>query len=149
MELTVGSFLGTLVPLHQLDVTLPDDKRSFIVSHTLAHTAIVHLYARFALDDAAAYGKCLHSARECVEVVKHISEGDFDFLEPILGPCWSRVAETLIRELKTQETAWPLVDTSLIRSEIGTILYAMTALSPRFPLLASLVNKVQARLAEP
>jgi hypothetical protein len=148
MECTVARFMATLVPLHQLDVTMPGDKQSLVVTHTLAHAALIHLYARFTHDDPVAYGKCLRSARACVDVIKHVSEGDFDFLDPILGPCWTRAAETLVRELKTQESSWPLVNTALIRSEIGTILYALTALSPRFPLLAISVGKIQSRLSE-
>lgn len=44
--------------------------------------------------------------------------------------------DTLIRELDGIEVSWPLMNTGDIRAEIGTILYALTTLSNRVPLLS-------------
>ena len=49
-------------------------------------------------------------------------------------PCWSCAADTLITELETRENSWPLMDTD-VRNQITTILYAMTTLSPRMPIV--------------
>lgn len=55
--------------------------------------------------------------------------------------------DTLIRELNLIETSWPPVNSAEVRNEIGTLLYAMTSLSSRFPLLGYSVAKVQKRLS--
>jgi hypothetical protein len=52
-------------------------------------------------------------------------------------PCWVTAADTLVRELDGIEVSWPLMNTGDIRAEIGTVLYAMTSLSTRFPLLSA------------
>jgi hypothetical protein len=38
-------------------------------------------------------------------------------------------------ELETRKNSWPLVDTMDVRNQITTILYAMTTLSPRMPIV--------------
>lgn len=55
--------------------------------------------------------------------------------------------DTLIRELNLIETSWPIVDSAEIRNEIGSLLYAMTSLGSRYPLLGYTAAKVQKRLS--
>ncbi|KAF8070708.1 hypothetical protein FPV67DRAFT_1038357 [Lyophyllum atratum] len=147
LETTIGQFITTLMPLDQVDTMSHEDKHTTLAAHTLAHTALIQLYRLFMQDDPAVFDKCSRSARACVSVVKHISERDFNFLDPIIGPCWSYAADTLIMELETQEAAWTLMDTD-VRNQITTLLYAMTTLSPRLPIVAIAAAKVQKRLAE-
>lgn len=44
-------------------------------------------------------------------------------------------SRVLTFELAQMQTAWPPLDTTDIRSEIATLLYALTKLGARFPLL--------------
>jgi hypothetical protein len=74
-----------LIPITQLDAVLPDEKQGLIVTYSLAHTAMIHLHRGFALGDAVSFEKCSQASRACISVVKHISDGDFAFLEPIIG----------------------------------------------------------------
>ena len=81
--------------------------------HTMAHTAYILLYQRFASmvgttgggrDDvnvnvgvnlglgmgsmgfgATALEKCLNAARAVAVLVKHVADSDFEFLDPIIG----------------------------------------------------------------
>lgn len=85
LEHTVACFISTLVPVHQLGATVPDDKQAYITIHTLAHVAIIHLYSPFGHEDPVAYEKCLQAARCCVSITKHVAEADYEFLDPILG----------------------------------------------------------------
>lgn len=85
LENTINRFLPTLIPVQQLDATTPDDKHAFLTNHTLAHGAIIHLYYPFGTEDPASYEKSLRSARSIVSIIKHLSEVDFDFLDPIIG----------------------------------------------------------------
>jgi len=148
LENTITRFLPTLIPPHQLDTTTPDERHLLIVIHTLVHAAMIHLHYRFSHDNPVSYDKCRRSARACVAVVKHIAATDFNFLDPIIGPCWTCVAETLIRELNSIEASWPLINSSDVRNEIGSILYALTSLSARFPVFGFSAAKIQKRLAD-
>jgi hypothetical protein len=148
LEHTISRFMTTLIPLHQLDATLPETKHASVVIHSLANAAMIHLYFRFSQDDSIAYDKALRAARACVNVINYIADNDFDFLDPIIGPCWTCAAQVLIQELGNMETSWPLFDSRDIRSELSTVLYAMNALGTRFPLLGFSAAKLQKRLAE-
>lgn len=69
----------------------------------------------------------------------------------------------ITRDLDALEVSWPLVDRSDLRNDLGVLLYAMTALSARFPVIREsprlrifcvliwlavpAVSKVQKRLA--
>ncbi|KAF5380431.1 hypothetical protein D9615_004662 [Tricholomella constricta] len=145
LETSIAQFITTLMPLDRLDTISLEDKPTLLAAHTLAHTASIQLYRPFAQDDPIMFEKCSRSARACVTVVKHITERDFNFLDPIIGPCWSYAADTLIMELEAQE-AWTM-ETD-VRNQITTLLYAMTTLSPHLPIVAIAATKVQKRLSE-
>ncbi|KAK6996989.1 fungal-trans domain-containing protein [Favolaschia claudopus] len=147
-ELTINSFASTLPPLHQLTSMGPENRAVFIAIHTITQAAILHLYQRFAPDDPVSYDKCSRAARACGAVITQITDPDFVFLDPILGPCWTTAAETLLREVSSLSSAWPPINTTDIRNELGTILYAMTKLASRFPLLGISAAKLQKQLAE-
>jgi hypothetical protein len=85
LEHTITRFVPTLIPVQQLDATTPQVKHAFLTNHTLAHAAIIHLYYTFGTEDPASYEKCLRAARSIVTTIKHLSEVDFDFLDPIIG----------------------------------------------------------------
>ncbi|KAG6831577.1 hypothetical protein H0H87_004796 [Tephrocybe sp. NHM501043] len=134
LEVAIAQFISTLMPLDQLNALCLEDKHTLLVAHTLAHTASIQLYRPLAQDDPIVLDKCSRSARACVAIIKHISDRDYSYLDPIIGPCWSYAADTLIMELETQEAAWTVVDTD-VRNQISTLLYAMTTLGPRFPIV--------------
>jgi hypothetical protein len=148
LDHAITRFLGTLIPPHQLDMNTPREKHALIVIHTLAHTATINLYSRFAREDPVSYEKCLSSARFCVAVIKHIADADFTFLEPVIGPCWTCAADILIRELDNFEASWPLLSSADVRLEISSILFALSNLSAQFPLFAFSAAKIQKRLAQ-
>ncbi|KAF8840868.1 hypothetical protein BDN67DRAFT_996514 [Paxillus ammoniavirescens] len=147
VEHTITRFLSTLIPVHQLEASMPDDKHAYITIHTLAHAATIHLYYLFGHEDPVAHEKCLRAARCCVAIVKHIADSEYEFLDPIIGPCWTCAVDTLIRELNIIESTWPLASSADVRNEIATLLYAMSSLGSRFPLLGYSVAKVQKRLS--
>ncbi|KIJ18475.1 hypothetical protein PAXINDRAFT_167077 [Paxillus involutus ATCC 200175] len=147
VEHTITRFLTTLIPVHQLEASMPDDKHAYITIHTLAHAATIHLYYLFGHEDPVAHEKCLRAARCCVAIVKHIADSEYEFLDPIIGPCWTCAVDTLIRELNIIESTWPLASSADVRNEIATLLYAMSSLGSRFPLLGYSVAKVQKRLS--
>lgn len=85
LEHSISRFTSTLIPTHQLDATMPEDKHTLIVTHTIAQASLIHLYQRFAQDDPVSYDKCLQAAKNCVAIIKHITDADLNFLDPIIG----------------------------------------------------------------
>jgi hypothetical protein len=79
-------FIATLLPLNQLDAAVPEMKLSLVASHTLAHASLIRLNFRF--DESSspvAHEKCVRAARACVNVIRHLSEPEYAFLDPILA----------------------------------------------------------------
>ncbi|KAJ4490932.1 hypothetical protein J3R30DRAFT_3278101 [Lentinula aciculospora] len=135
LELTINRFIPTLIPIHQLNATMPEEKHTLIVVHTLIQVSVLMLYQRFAQDDPVTYDKCSAAVKACVAITKFVSEQDYDYLDPIIGSCWTTVAEWLICEIANIES-WALPMTGAdVRNDIATILYAMTSLNARFPVL--------------
>ncbi|KAF8893424.1 hypothetical protein BD779DRAFT_1436091 [Infundibulicybe gibba] len=134
LEQTIVQFASTLVPVHQLDAAVMENKYTLIVTHTLGHCAVINLYQRFS-DDSISFNKCTRAAKAVVGIIKHITDRDFEYLDPIIGPCWSSAADILIRDLDTIESSWPLMDSSEVRHEISILYFALTSLSARFPIV--------------
>lgn len=85
LEHTIARFIQTLIPVHQLDATVPDEKHAYIATHTLAHAAMINLYYPFGAEDPVSYEKCLRAARCLVSIIKHIADTDYEYLDPIIG----------------------------------------------------------------
>ncbi|KAL0956921.1 hypothetical protein HGRIS_003025 [Hohenbuehelia grisea] len=137
IERSIAQFISGLIPPHQLDASMLDDKPLLVALHTLAHCATIRLFQRFAQSDPVSYTKCLRAARSCVDIIKYLSDGDFNFFEPIIGHCWTDAADILVRELNNIESSWPLMNTTDVRNDLGVLLYAMTSIGARLPLLGA------------
>ncbi|KAF9452357.1 hypothetical protein P691DRAFT_784501 [Macrolepiota fuliginosa MF-IS2] len=146
LDQTICLFISMLVPISQLNRVIAEERQSLILAHTLANCAMIHLHRAPAHDDSSSFEKCSHAARACVTVIKHIDNQDSPFLDPVLAPCWSIVADHLVVELDTLETAWPTMCTSEVRDELSTILRVMTIFSTRYPVITPALNKLQKRL---
>lgn len=87
LEATIARFVSTLLPAHQLGAALPDeDRRSHIITHTLAHAAFIQLHLRFAREgDNQSTEKCVRSARSAAQLVRHLVDSDYDYLDPTFG----------------------------------------------------------------
>lgn len=85
LELSITRFIPTLVPIHQLDGAMPEDRYIYLAAHTLAHSAIMHLYRPFSRDDPGAYQKCLRGARAVVAIINNLGDRDYDLLDPMVG----------------------------------------------------------------
>ncbi|OBZ70760.1 hypothetical protein A0H81_09288 [Grifola frondosa] len=109
----------------------------------LAHASMIRLHAPFMRDDPVSREKCLRAARSLILVTKHITELDFAFLDPLIGPCWVSAAKVLEFELVRLQTAWPPLNSMEVRGELEALLYVMTKLSIRFPLLVYQSAKLQ------
>ncbi len=154
-------FTTTLLPLHQVGGAIPDDKYALIVIHSLAHASMIRLHAPFMRDDGVSLEKCLRSARSLIHVTKLITDSDFEFLDPVIGvsscldipfhsgtnahrclnlsqSCWASAAKVLESELTRLQSSWPdPLNTMEVRGDLESLLYVMTKLGARFPLVGS------------
>ena len=84
-EHTITRFTTTLLPLHQLQATMLDDKYSWYTIHSLAHTAMIRLHQPFIQDDQHSRDMSIRAARAVTVVTKHIADADYDYLDPVIG----------------------------------------------------------------
>ncbi|KAI0708903.1 hypothetical protein C8T65DRAFT_739974 [Cerioporus squamosus] len=146
-EHSIMRFTTTLVPLHQVGGAMPDDKYALIVIHSLAHASMIRLHASFMLDDTGSRDKCLRAARSVIHVTKLITDADFEFLDPVIGSCWASAAKVLEHELSRLQSSWPdPLNTMEVRGDLEALLYVMTKLGAKFPLVAYHAAKVQSCL---
>ncbi|RPD58691.1 hypothetical protein L226DRAFT_457383 [Lentinus tigrinus ALCF2SS1-7] len=146
-EHSIIRFTTTLVPLHQVGGAMPDDKYALIVIHSLAHASMIRLHAPFMRDDTASRDKCLRAARSLIHVTKLITDADFELLDPVIGCCWASAAKVLEHELSRLQSSWPdPLNTMEVRGDLEALLYVMTKLGAKFPLLAYHSAKVQSCL---
>ncbi|KAI0779614.1 hypothetical protein C8Q74DRAFT_1316163 [Fomes fomentarius] len=146
-EHSIIRFTTTLLPLHQVGGAIPDDKYALIVIHSLAHASMIRLHAPFMRDDGVSLEKCLRSARSLIHVTKLITDSDFEFLDPVIGSCWASAAKVLESELTRLQSSWPdPLNTMEVRGDLESLLYVMTKLGARFPLVAYHSAKVQSCL---
>ncbi|GJE89983.1 fungal specific transcription factor domain-containing protein [Phanerochaete sordida] len=138
---TISRFISTLPLLHA-----PDNKYTMLLVHSLAHTSMVRLHQPFIADDQMSRDKSLRAARSVVVVVKHIAEADYDYLDPLIGTCWMTASRVLAFEIAQMQASWPPMNSTDLRNELGTLLYALTKLGARFPLLGYEASKMQKML---
>ena len=81
LEATIARFVSTLLPIHQVGAGLPDEeRRSHVVTHTLAHAAYIQLHLRFAREgDVQSIEKCVRSARSAAQLIRHLVDSDYEF----------------------------------------------------------------------
>jgi hypothetical protein len=136
-EVTIHQFLAAMPPVETLDTAVPEIKQILVVVRSLALASLIKLSEPFTSVGAPhAHQPALQAAREMVDVIRHIADSDYEFLDPVLGATWLLAATTLFREVSIIESAWPLsTGSSDIRQELLTVFFAMTSLSQRFPIL--------------
>ncbi|KAL4253303.1 Zn(2)-C6 fungal-type domain-containing protein [Abortiporus biennis] len=142
-EHTITRFTTTLLPLHQLAATLPDEKTSLLLIHSLAHASMIHLHQPF-LEDQGSRETAVRAARSLAVVAKHISDTDYDYLDPFIGHCWVLGSEILASEIAQLQAAWsPHPASSELRVELNTLLFSLTKVAAKFPLFGYQATKVQ------
>lgn len=146
LEAIIQQFKPTLLPMFQVNGLPVEEKTVLVATHVLLQAAIIQLYQRLSRDDPMCYDRCLSASREIVGVLKHISDTDYDYLDPIIGPCCCSAAEILVYELDSIEVSWPLLSTTDVRNDIGIILYALSNFDIKSGWIASTLGKIQKRL---
>ncbi|KAF9466556.1 hypothetical protein BDZ94DRAFT_177029 [Collybia nuda] len=106
---SITRFIADLPPISQLEMTLPAVIRTIFVTHTLAHSACLHLHAIFAESDSRSRDKCVASALAIMGLIGDVDLQSFQHINPILGALWMAACQFLIDEifrLKTLRSIW-------------------------------------------
>ncbi|KAI0047936.1 hypothetical protein FA95DRAFT_1572220 [Auriscalpium vulgare] len=145
LENTIARFSNSLLPVHQMHAVQPTDKHCLIIVHTLSQAAIIRLNYHLGETDPMHHDKCMQAARSCLFILRHVSEGDVDFLDPAILPCWGAAANVFLREIARIE-AWSAVASTELRGHVATILAAMAKLGQSFHLAGFLASQLQSSL---
>ncbi|KAH6910426.1 hypothetical protein BKA70DRAFT_1371189 [Coprinopsis sp. MPI-PUGE-AT-0042] len=137
LERIIAIFLSTV---HQ-------EKHHAIVAHTMAHAALMRLHRPFIAENPVSVEKCEQAARACISLISFIHDRDFVYLDPIIGPCWSWVADNTMARLDALQRAWPMSDASDLIGELTILYFAMSKFKAHFPAIAPALSRVGKRLA--
>ena len=103
--------------------------------HALLHAATIQLHAPFAFKDAASQQKSAAVAVVATAMIHDLDDTDYTFLDPIMGTCWTSVAEALVRELVMMRSASALEhQVHALGRQLDVIIYAMNRLGVTVPL---------------
>ncbi|KAI0267056.1 fungal-specific transcription factor domain-containing protein [Gloeopeniophorella convolvens] len=133
LESSITRFIAGLIPVHQMGAVHASDRHSLIVVHTLAQAALIRLYYPRGEADQLWSEKCMLAANGMLFIVSQIPDVDFEFLDPVIGSCWSSAAHAIIREI-TQLESWSSITSTELRNQAGTIIAALSRLSMTFPM---------------
>ncbi|KIJ24598.1 hypothetical protein M422DRAFT_274573 [Sphaerobolus stellatus SS14] len=119
------------------------DVHTFII-HSLIHASAIQLHSPFAFKEANSQQKCLSAATLASTLASDLEESDFPFLDPIMGTCWTLVADVLLRELLLLRGS-PAMEQQLanLNHQLDTIILAMKRCGRTTPLVAYQANKVE------
>jgi len=104
------------------------------VTHSLLHAAMIKLHSPFAFKDAISRQKALTSALSAATMAQDLEDVDIPFLDPIMGTCWTSVAEVLIQDSVGSAAAMN-PEIHRIAHQLDVIILAMNRLGATLPLV--------------
>jgi hypothetical protein len=113
----------------------PRIDHSLFVVHGLLHAATIQLHSPFALKDQASQQKSTAVATVATAMIHDLDEMDYPFLDPIMGTCWTSVAEALVRELIICRASPSMEQqVSTLDRQLDIVVLAMNRLGATVPL---------------
>jgi hypothetical protein len=108
---------------------------SVFVIHALLHAATIQLHSPFSFKDAASQQKSAAVASIATAMVHDLDDADYAFLDPIMGTCWTSIAEALLRELIVlRSTPTVAQHMASLNRQLDVIVLAMNRLGTTVPL---------------
>lgn len=115
--------------------------------HTLVNVCTIHLHGGTlpSLDIDTATGSLpLQAANYIMSLIRQLSQGDYEFLDPLLSACWLSVAKLYIQLLSaTAVGTLSSLPAYAIEQELDVIINAMKAMSAYVPLAGEHAKKVE------
>ncbi|KAJ6546863.1 hypothetical protein B0H19DRAFT_1379260 [Mycena capillaripes] len=113
--------------------------------HTMMHVSTLHLYK-----DALGR-ETFHAGNSILALIRHLTDGDYEYLDPILSACWSTVARTYVRMMGIAGQlveGMTMYSMAVIEQELEVIINAMKTLSGIFPLSGDHAMKIEQEAAQ-
>ncbi|KAJ7926988.1 hypothetical protein B0H13DRAFT_1971706 [Mycena leptocephala] len=134
--------------LRHPDGQAPNLERSLhLVTHTLAHAAIIRLHAHRIHTSDVSRRKYLSAARAVVHIVNdHCTEfASSRHVDPIMGILWTTASEVFLAELSSMQSSYGVVGRLTqthqdLTNCLETLLATMRAFAPASPLIGGLLS---------
>ncbi|KAJ7253377.1 hypothetical protein B0H12DRAFT_1116935 [Mycena haematopus] len=113
--------------------------------HTMMHVSTLYLYK-----DTLSR-ETFHAGNSILALIRQLSDGDYEYLDPILSACWSTAARTYIYMMGfagQQIATTTMYSMTIIEQELEVILNAMKTLSAFFPLSGDHAKKIEQEAAQ-
>ncbi|KAJ7090422.1 hypothetical protein B0H15DRAFT_838560 [Mycena belliarum] len=113
--------------------------------HTMLHVSTLQLYK-----DTPGR-ETLHAGHAILALIRQLSDGDYEYLDPNMSTCWGTAARTYVRMMGVagkQIEATTMFPIAIIEQELNVILHAMKALSAFFPSSGDLALKIEREAAQ-
>ncbi|KAJ7750478.1 hypothetical protein DFH07DRAFT_549262 [Mycena maculata] len=106
----IDDFCSALVPPNRLTNPTPVMRRTLVVAHSMAHSAVIQLQNMWPLRlDPGARRKRLLAARTILNIIVAVSSRHFTYINPVMGTVWLTACEEVVNEIRTlmnQRTHW-------------------------------------------
>lgn len=138
--------------ISRLTLSLPpirasvDDERvnvSMFVIHSLLHGATIQLHSPFVPKDTTSRQKSIGAGTQATSMIQELDDVDYSFLDPIMGTCWTTVAEAILREfLPVNHGITMDQDYNTLNAQLDLIVMAMNRLGTVVPLVGALYSPI-------
>ena len=134
VDAAIARLAASVPPAREADAPRVD--HALFVVHALLHAATIQLHSPFALEDPASRQKSAAIAAQAVSMIHLLDEPEYAFLDPIMGTCWTSVAEAVVRELIMRRAAGVNVEhhVAVPNQQLDVIVLAMNRLGGTVPL---------------
>lgn len=122
-------------------------QRSFIITQTLTHTAIIRLHAHRIHTSDVSRAKYLAAARAVVHIMNDANFAQWEHLDPIMGILWKTTCEVFVEELSSMQSYGAVGLLTQQHQEISacfeTILDTMRVFTSSCPLIEYFYGRVE------
>ncbi|EMD34354.1 hypothetical protein CERSUDRAFT_117232 [Gelatoporia subvermispora B] len=145
LELSIAQFTTNLpyVSRQSRQGSPSNNEVDFVNIYALIFASSIHLHRGLADSNPASYEKCLVAANSMTSSVRDLSDGDYDFLDPIISNCWRTAADVYIRMLASPQTQTLQCALDVINQELDVLILAMNRLGLLFPVAGIHASKTE------
>ncbi|KAL0577332.1 hypothetical protein V5O48_004656 [Marasmius crinis-equi] len=114
--------------------------------HTLVNVCNIHLHGGIVQTMEIDTNNCipLQAANYIMSLMRQLSQGDYEYLDPLISACWLSVAKLYIQLLGAVAVGTTnSLPAYAVEGELDVIVNAMRALSPYVPLAGEHARKVE------
>ncbi|KAJ6472304.1 hypothetical protein C8R47DRAFT_725896 [Mycena vitilis] len=153
LDTLIDGFRAALIPPNRIPFSTPAMTRALVVSHSIAHTAVIQLHGIAPLRaDHNSRHKSLVAATSVLNIIVSVPFQHFAFINPIMGTVWLAACQVLvdeIYELRTQRAASrPGGEENQLMGLLTRTADVLASLAGTCPLLKYQITRIQGACAE-